>query len=330
MAARVEGRVKKRWATLALCVVLVGCSARAPRAPRTPEVAAAHVRELPIVLVPGFSAFEQVGEARYFSGVAAHLRGRGVPTYEVTTLPYQSSESRARLLEEALDRVLRETGASRAHLIAHSQGGIDARYLMSARGLDRAGAVASLTTLSTPHRGTPLADAFRDTPPAMVNAVFAPLQAAFSTDDDNVLGAVRVKEAVGTMSSEHMRRFNEEHPDPEGVPIFSVAGLTGDAPPEVCDGGTWGPLHSHDPLSAHMAPIWTLVRGDPEQPRANDGLIPVDSAVWGTFLGCVPADHADLIGNSFVAGGSPSHFDPRPLYERLVDNARASEREETW
>jgi triacylglycerol esterase/lipase EstA (alpha/beta hydrolase family) len=28
----------------------------------------------------------------------------------------------------------------------------------------------------------------------------------------------------------------------------------------------------------------------------NDGVVSVESAIWGDFLGCVPADHADEIG----------------------------------
>ena len=35
----------------------------------------------------------------------------------------------------------------------------------------------------------------------------------------------------------------------------------------------------------------------------NDGLVRVADARWGTFLGCVPADHLDQIGHLF--GGPP-------------------------
>ena len=42
------------------------------------------------------------------------------------------------------------------HIIAHSMGGLDARYMISR--LDMADRVLSLTTIATPHRGSPFAD----------------------------------------------------------------------------------------------------------------------------------------------------------------------------
>src|SRR5207249_8887306 len=43
------------------------------------------------------------------------------------------------------------------NIVAHSMGGLDARYAISQLGLG--GRVASLITIGTPHLGTPLADA---------------------------------------------------------------------------------------------------------------------------------------------------------------------------
>ncbi len=40
------------------------------------------------------------------------------------------------------------------NIVAHSKGGLDARYMISH--LDMGGAVASLTTIATPHRGSEL------------------------------------------------------------------------------------------------------------------------------------------------------------------------------
>ena len=46
--------------------------------------------------------------------------------------------------------------------------------------------------------------------------------------------------------------------------------------------------------------------------RANDGLVPVESAKWGRFRGCVPADHLDQIGQ---LGGLVDTFNYRTFYE---------------
>ena len=59
-------------------------------------------------------------------------------------------------------------------------------------------------------------------------------------------------------------------------------------------------------------------------PVANDGLVPVESAKWGTFLGCVPADHLDEIGQ---IGGLPpglgNDWRHKPFYVSLVSYLRA-------
>src|SRR5215469_10984999 len=46
----------------------------------------------------------------------------------------------------------------KVHIIAHSMGGLDSRYLLSKNLLGLDGRVASLSTVSTPHRGSPVAD----------------------------------------------------------------------------------------------------------------------------------------------------------------------------
>lgn len=56
--------------------------------------------------------------------------------------------------------VLKETGASKVNVIAHSKGGLDTRYAISRLGMSQY--VASLTTINTPHRGCEFADYLLD------------------------------------------------------------------------------------------------------------------------------------------------------------------------
>src|SRR6185295_19714138 len=68
--------------------------------------------------------------------------------------PFQSIEHRAGQLKAQIQGAFPD--AKKVNLIAHSMGGLDARYLTSCLGFsDR---VASLTTIGTTHRGTRLAD----------------------------------------------------------------------------------------------------------------------------------------------------------------------------
>ena len=52
--------------------------------------------------------------------------------------------------------VLEETGARKLNLIAQSMGGLDARFAISRLGM--ADRIATLVTVSTPHRGSAIAD----------------------------------------------------------------------------------------------------------------------------------------------------------------------------
>ena len=76
--------------------------------------------------------------------------------------PLATSAERARVLADAIQRKFPE-GA--VHIIAHSMGGLDGRTLIGhdLHGLSTPGRIASLTTLATPHGGSPVADLLTST-----------------------------------------------------------------------------------------------------------------------------------------------------------------------
>ena len=74
-----------------------------------------------------------------------------------------SVEGNAAQLKKTIEAVLRQTGAEKVNIIAHSKGGLEARYLISTMGM--ADKVASLTTISTPHNGSVTVDRLMDIVP---------------------------------------------------------------------------------------------------------------------------------------------------------------------
>ena len=74
-----------------------------------------------------------------------------------------SIEGNAAQLKKTIEAVLRQTGAEKVNIIAHSKGGLEARYLISTMGM--ADKVASLTTISTPHNGSVTVDRLMDIVP---------------------------------------------------------------------------------------------------------------------------------------------------------------------
>src|ERR1700753_133525 len=108
----------------------------------------------PIVLAHGFFGFASIGLSRarrdYFIGVRERLEALGYTVYMVRLSPIGSVSLRA----AQLARQIESMRAERANIIAPSMGGIDARYAISCLGLSKR--VASLTTVGTPHNGTPI------------------------------------------------------------------------------------------------------------------------------------------------------------------------------
>src|SRR4051794_11106198 len=111
---------------------------------------------LPVVLVHGLFGFDRIGVpgARfdYFRGIAKHLGGLGCVAHAVRLPPAGSVPGRAKERCAAIAALPH----ARVDVIAHSLGGLDARYALSKLGLDKR--VRSLVTIGTPHRGSPIAD----------------------------------------------------------------------------------------------------------------------------------------------------------------------------
>lgn len=109
----------------------------------------------PIVLVHGYAGVDQYfGILDYFYRVPTLLREKGFAVFVPSLSPIELTSVRAQELSVFLDRVQAESGAEKFNLIAHSQGGLDSRFLISTLGeQDR---IASLTTIATPHQGIPI------------------------------------------------------------------------------------------------------------------------------------------------------------------------------
>jgi len=104
-----------------------------------------------VVLIHGLFGFRRILWVEYFHNVRKQFQEMGLRVI-VPSLPWAGTiEQRAAKLNEQLRH---ETGP--LHLLAHSMGGLDARRFITHLG--GAEKVSSLTTLSTPHRGSVAAD----------------------------------------------------------------------------------------------------------------------------------------------------------------------------
>ena len=237
----------------------------------------------PVMLVHGyFGTDTYFSLLDYYHDVPDRLRGAGYEVRTPTTDAFNWSEIRGEQLAEQLAALLVETGARKVNLIAHSQGGMDARVVIS--GLGYADRVASLTTIATPHHGTPLA--------------IADIASVQDFGPDYLDGT-----------------FNPAYPDSPSVRYFSWAARTCGLLEFGCQREMNGEIA--DAILTAFQTSLTLRIG------ANDGFVPTDSMVWGELLGTLAADHLDEVGQ-IADGTPPNDpFDHRAFYlsemQRLAD-----------
>ncbi|KAG9293182.1 hypothetical protein G9A89_010519 [Geosiphon pyriformis] len=121
--------------------------------------------KLPLVLCHGLFGFDKLGprsfpllQIHYWGGIQEALQKIGAQVI-VTKVPRTGGiRSRARELHRTLEKTL---AGSEINLLAHSMGGLDCRYLIAHLPPEKC-TIRSLTTVGTPHRGSPFMDWCRD------------------------------------------------------------------------------------------------------------------------------------------------------------------------
>ncbi len=266
----------------------------------------------PIVLAHGLFGFSKIGPLDYFYGVIPVLEASGRTVVAKQVDAVQSSDVRGAQLVQIIEDTIVATGADKVIVIGHSQGGIDARW---AAAHDSAH-VAAVVTIGTPHRGSPIADVATAIAPGDSSAALNALGTLFGLSDTSFVGALDSLTTAGSSA------FNAEIVDVPGIPYYSVAGRSdladkSSCPPSTPFLATWdGDLDTMDAELLPTAGILSAVML-PATPT-QDGLVTVDSATWGTMLGCVPADHLNEVCQ--IAGapaGIGNGFDCLGFYRGL-------------
>jgi triacylglycerol lipase len=245
----------------------------------TPQLAA------PVVLVHGLCGFDRLYAFKrpvkdYFPGIREALEAAGNRVLAARVSPTAGVARRALDLKRFIER---EIPTGPVHVIGHSMGGLDARYMTAKLGMENR--VLSVTTVGTPHRGSSFAD--------WGMARFGRLVIPFF----QFLGIPH--EAFYDLRTEACRRFNEDVPDVPGVRYFAVAG--------VCERPWIGP--------EWLLPYAIVNRAE----GANDGVVSVASATWGEHTDVWPGDHLNLVNwPNRIAKRRGVWGDLAPDYGRIV------------
>lgn len=213
--------------------------------------------------------------------------------------PTASIETRARQLKQQILDRLEGIGAigrpnERAVLVAHSMGGLDARYMISKLGMARH--VESLVTIATPHRGSPYAD-------------------WIVRNLGDRMGLLRFVTQLGLdisaghdLTTAHCARFNDEVTDHPDVRYASI----------ICS----RPRHQMPAFALHSHSVIGAAEGD------NDGLVSTTSAAWGEHLCTWPIDHWQAFNRHYSIRHRTVDVSPRyvEMLGRFLNGKNAGEK----
>jgi triacylglycerol lipase len=318
-------------ASLAACVTADDSSGQLdddkgdlPDVPDNPRFPSGSPTVFPIVLVHGFASspsFNGLGP-----DIVKALCSDGHAVFAPQQSAFASAETRAAELFAAIEQI--RAGATdlcgvkpasppaKVNLIAHSMGGLDARVVAS-HNPDK---IASVITISTPHRGSFIADRM------LAGATFADEAArvalggligrTIAGSADQLAGDLR--DAFVSLAESSGDDFEARHPADVNVVYNTWAGLSNafgrssaqDAAECRDKMSTFPSPTGRHIMAGALAPI-AFVVGHFTEARPNDGLVTIASARWdhpaNIFRGCIPADHADEVGAFGLLSGQWDH-----------------------
>lgn len=207
-------------------------------------------------------------QINYWIGIKESLESKGCKVLVTRVPSFGSIEERAFALHKLLEKYADKSKGSRMklNLIAHSMGGLDCRYLISRIPNKKNYQIASLTTISTPHRGSEMAD--------FVVGQFQSIK--------ELLGDKNSSEVLPLcfyqLGTNYMNTFfNLVTPNDPKVKYFSY-------------GCSFHPKW-YSILGFSWKILYELSGG-----KENDGMVTVRSSKWGKYMGTLEnVDHLDVI-----------------------------------
>lgn len=251
----------------------------------------------PVLLVHGVF-FRDSKLLNYWGRIPAELEKNGAVVYYGEQQSALSVEESSKELADKIKDIASKTGCGKLNIIAHSKGGLDARYAISMLGCDKY--VASLTTVNTPHRGCIFAEYLLKAAPERVKSfIESTYNGAFQALGDK---SPDFMSAVRNLTAGFCEEFNKSVIDSPGVLYQSVGSKAKNR------------RSGRFPLNVSY-PVVKKYDGD------NDGLVALNATEWGEkWITLYPKGkrgitHADVIdlNRENIKG-----FDVREFYVQLV------------
>lgn len=272
------------------------------RVTHDPSLAELCHTQYPIVLVHGLF-FRDSKIFNYWGRVPRTLQLHGAEIYYGQHQSALTVKESARELTHRIQLIVERSGCEKVNIIAHSKGGLDCRYAISEFGLGPL--VASLTTVSTPHRGCLFAEKLLGSIPESVQSKVAKAYnvtlTALGDETPDFLAA------AADLTAKACEERNARLTFPDGIYAQSV-----------------GSVMEH-PRKGQF-PLNLSYRYVKEYDGENDGLVGEGSFAFGekyTLLRCDGRrgiSHGDMIdlNRENIKG-----FDVRAFYTELVSDLKA-------
>lgn len=220
----------------------------------------------PILLVHGI-ALKDIWFFKAFHRIARILRIQGHHVYIAKQDGFGTIETNAEQLKKEIETILIKENAEKVNIIAHSKGGLDCKYLI--KNLEMGDKVATLTTLCTPHKGSPIASGILKLPKWMLYII------AF---------------CINTL----YRVFGDKHPD-----SLAVCKQLERVEIETETLNVFDKVYCQSFSSSLEKVKDDFMMGIPLmfsryfEKGETDGLVPVDSAIFGNYRGkCVDGSYS--------------------------------------
>ncbi len=255
--------------------------------------------KLPVCFSHGLFGFDQLTlmpslTISYWRGVVEALEANGCEVLVCRVPTSASIQERAAALKMQIEE--RFPGRE-INLIAHSMGGLDSRYLVSQ--LRPSFSVKSLTTITTPHRGSSFAD-------FMLNDVIGRQRLPSLLSMLKTVGLPGGGRAFENLTVEYMEEFNKRTPDQPDCKYFS-----------------WGASFVPSVVNEFRIPHGIIYAKEGE----NDGLVSVKSSNWGQYQGTlVDVNHLQIVGwrtggaLTRLAFGQDSVFNATSFYLQICED----------
>jgi triacylglycerol lipase len=239
----------------------------------------------------------------YWGRISKELLRNGAVVYYGNQQSAAPMEICASELKAQILRILEKEHCEKVNIIAHSKGGLDARYAISC--LDAAPYVASLTTIGTPHLGCSLVDiAIKKVPDSIMRRVTKGYNAMYKklgdTDPD-------FRSGINDLTTEQCAIFNQEVIDKETILYSSVASKMTSF------------FGADFPLNVGYS-ILRRTDGD------NDGFVSVASSKWGHYLGTYETKHRRGVSHGDMIDLTRKNikgFDASECYIDIVKSLKA-------